>query len=134
MLARLWRLAAGAVLALAVMVTFSLLVPGGNGALAQEVRSAPGAVLRGLDKLAGQSRDLELQVGASAMLGTLRVTLAECRYPPDNPSGEAYAWVTILDERRGEVLFDGWMVATSPALHALDHARYDVWVLTCKTS
>ncbi|MGB0800115.1 MAG: DUF2155 domain-containing protein, partial [Planktomarina sp.] len=28
----------------------------------------------------------------------------------------------------------GWMVASSPALNALEHPRYDIWVLRCKTS
>jgi hypothetical protein len=28
-------------------------------------------------------------------------------------------------------VFSGWMVASSPALSALDHPRYDVWVLNC---
>ncbi len=103
-------------------------------AAAQEVRSAQGALLRGLDKVAGTSRDLDLQVGASVDLGNLRVTLAECRYPAANPASDAFAWVTVYDERHSSVLFDGWMVASSPGLHALDHARYDVWVLACKTS
>ena len=30
--------------------------------------------------------------------------------------------------------FAGWMIADSPALNALDHPRYDVWVLRCITS
>ncbi len=103
-------------------------------AAAQEVVSAPGAVLRGLDKVAGASRDMELRVGETAELGRLSVTLAECRYPPADPASEAFAWITVRDDAREQVLFDGWMIASSPALHALDHARYDVWVLTCITS
>jgi hypothetical protein len=30
-------------------------------------------------------------------------------------------------------VFSGWMIADSPALSALDHARYDVWILRCLT-
>jgi len=30
-------------------------------------------------------------------------------------------------------VFKGWMIASSPALNALDHPRYDVWVLRCIT-
>ena len=30
-----------------------------------------------------------------------------------------------------ETLFEGWMIASSPALMALDHPRYDVWALRC---
>ncbi|MFT5180431.1 MAG: hypothetical protein ACI8S3_000304, partial [Alphaproteobacteria bacterium] len=28
-------------------------------------------------------------------------------------------------------LFSGWMFASSPALSALEHAVYDVWVVDC---
>ena len=29
-------------------------------------------------------------------------------------------------------VFSGWMFASSPALSALEHAVYDVWVLDCR--
>ena len=30
------------------------------------------------------------------------------------------------------VLFSGWMFASSPALSALEHPVYDVWVIDCQ--
>ncbi|MEM8579848.1 MAG: DUF2155 domain-containing protein, partial [Pseudomonadota bacterium] len=38
---------------------------------------------------------------------------------------------TISDPRYSQTLFEGWMLASSPALMALDHPRYDVWVTAC---
>ena len=67
-------------------------------------------------------------------VGRIEVTLGDCRYPEDNPTGEGYAWLTIRDPGRETVLFDGWMSASSPALNALDHPRYDVWVIRCTTA
>ena len=29
--------------------------------------------------------------------------------------------------------FHGWMIASSPALSALEHSRYDVWVIRCRS-
>lgn len=100
----------------------------------ERVLTGNGAVLRGLDKVAGTSHDIRLMNGESDMIGHLRVTMAECRYPDDNPTGEAYAWIEVQDTRANTGLFAGWMIATSPALSALDHARYDLWVLSCITS
>ena len=57
----------------------------------EQVLSADGAVLRGLDKVAGTSRDMRLMNGESDMIGHLQVTMSDCRYPEDNPMGEAYA-------------------------------------------
>ena len=61
----------------------------------------------------------------------LTITLDGCRYNPENPAAEAYAHLTVRDANMSEPVFDGWMVASSPALSALDHPRYDVWVLRC---
>ncbi|MDA5555226.1 DUF2155 domain-containing protein [Shimia sp. MMG029] len=93
------------------------------------------AMLRGLDKLTGQVADFELQNGYSVNFGTLRVDMAQCRHPSENPTGEAYAFVSVFEDKgAGENLFQGWMIASSPALSALDHPRYDVWVLRCKAA
>lgn len=64
----------------------------------------------------------------------LDVTLSDCRYPTDNPTGDAFAFVTVREKADPAIWFEGWMIASSPALSALDHSRYDVWVLRCITS
>ncbi len=92
---------------------------------------AEGALLRGLDRVSGELTDLTVSNGDSHRFGPLEVTLGECRYPVDNPSGDAYAYLVIRDEVSDAPLFEGWMIASSPALSAMDHRRYDVWVLRC---
>lgn len=98
-----------------------------------EVTQGTGAVLKGLDKLSGVAEDLVLKSGDTVELGWLQVKLGECRYPVDNPSGDAYAWVEIREDGAAAPVFEGWMIASSPALNALDHARFDVWVIRCTT-
>jgi hypothetical protein len=102
-------------------------VPG----LAQEHAEAPAGVLRWLDKLSGESGDMELSRGQSASNGRLTVQLDACRYPADNPMADAQAHLTVVDSTVAEPVFSGWMLASAPALSALDHPRYDVWVLRC---
>ena len=99
-----------------------------------KAQAANGVMLRGLDKVSGDVSELDLAIGETANVGRIEVTLGECRYPEDNPTGEGYAWLTIRDPGRETVLFDGWMSASSPALNALDHPRYDVWVIRCTTA
>lgn len=93
-----------------------------------------GAILRGLDRISGDVADLSLVIGSGATLGRMRVTLRQCRYPVDNPSGDAFAYMDIVDTKTDIPVFAGWMIASSPALNALDHPRYDLWVLRCTTS
>ena len=62
--------------------------------------------------------------------GRIVIHVRECRYPSDDPASDAFAYVEILDQQ-GNALFAGWMIASAPALSALEHPRYDVWVLRC---
>ena len=102
-------------------------------ATAQQVAGAEGAVLRWLDKTTGETADIELSRGQTAQSGRLTILMDECRYPVDNPASNAFAHLTITESGRDGVVFSGWMVAASPALSALEHPRYDVWVLRCLT-
>lgn len=96
-----------------------------------EVVSSDGALLRGLDTMTGQLTDIEVAIGQTVVFKRLEITLGDCRYPKDNPASDAFAYVTIRDIREQQPRFEGWMVASSPALSAMDHPRYDVWVLRC---
>jgi hypothetical protein len=98
------------------------------------VAASGGALLRGLDKVSGVVTDLDLSVGETVRLGRLSVTLGECRYPVEDPSGDAFAFLRIEAEGLTGPAFEGWMIASSPALSALDHPRYDVWVMRCRSS
>jgi hypothetical protein len=93
-----------------------------------------GAVLRGLDKVSGAVIDLAVPTGATEQIFGLDVGVSECRYPDGNPAGDAYAYLVIRAQGVEGAIFTGWMIASAPALNALDHARYDVWVLRCITS
>jgi hypothetical protein len=83
-------------------------------------------ILRGIDKLDGTADDIVVEAGVPQRFGLLDIELKECRYPEDNPTGEAFAYLVLREA--DEVIFSGWMVASSPALNALDHQRYDIWV------
>jgi hypothetical protein len=94
-------------------------------------RQAAGFVyLRGLDTLNGTAEDIDVGVGQTIRFGHLEITAEACRLSGED-GGDAYALLRIRDIRETELRFAGWMFASSPALSALDHPRYDVWVLSC---
>lgn len=114
------------------MKAFALVVAlAATGAGAQEFTDSTGGILRWLDKLTGATGDIELLRGQSAIAGRLTIQLDSCRYPTGNPASDATAHLTIIDPELPDTAFSGWMLASSPALSALDHPRYDVWVLRC---
>ena len=109
-----------------------VLVAGMALAANSQVVVATGGVLRMLDRLTGTVTDYDLAPGQKQVVGRLTLRLDECRYRADSPLADAFAHVTILDSGLIDPVFHGWMVASSPALSALDHPRYDVWVLHCE--
>ncbi len=94
-------------------------------------------VLRGLDKVTGRATDINAPAGVPVNFGTLIMTARFCyTVPPEEPP-ETTAFLQIDEAaKKGEPakrLFSGWMFASTPALNALEHPVYDVWVITCKT-
>lgn len=107
------------------------LVLAATSAPAAEFDEAPGAQLRVLDKLTAKVEDVTIARGQSQAFGRMTVQLDACRYPAGNQVAEALAHLTILNQGMEKPSFAGWMVASSPALSALDDPRYDVWVIRC---
>ena len=95
------------------------------------------AILQGLDKVTGRVVTIESPVGAPVHFGTLEIIVRTCRKRPPEELPESAAFLDIWELRSGEAaasLFRGWMFASSPALSALEHPVYDIWVLDCESS
>ncbi len=95
------------------------------------------AVLQGLDKVTARISTIEAPLGRTVVFGTLRITAHAChKRPPEEPP-ESSAFLDIVDVKPGQPpapLFTGWMFASSPALSALEHPVYDVWVIDCSAA
>ncbi|MBP7001095.1 DUF2155 domain-containing protein [Amaricoccus sp.] len=107
-------------------------VVGGQIANSQDTVPARRVTLRALDTLNGRTEDITMEVGDMVRFGQLEILFESCRVPREAPESDAYAFLKIRDVREAEPRFSGWMFASSPALSALDHPRYDVWVLGCE--
>lgn len=97
----------------------------------------PAAKLQGLDKITARTSTFTIPVGATKSLGGLRITLRACKENPPIEPPEAAAFLEISETKPGEQeekVFSGWMFASSPALSAMEHPIYDVWVLGCAAS
>jgi hypothetical protein len=124
-------------------------VEGGN-----RLQQAGGVKMRALDKITGNSTDINAKVGQSVNHGRIKVTVRACYQssPQDAPEAAAFLEIystappkeqktTDASMHRGAqpigpdgLLFSGWMYASSPGLSALEHPTYDVWVISCSTS
>ncbi len=118
-----------------VLVLLFLTLPS-SAALAQRT-GVSGVLLRGLDKITARITTFQAPLDDEVSFGTLRIRAQTCRKRPPEETPEVAVFLEIDEERPGEEgrlpLFSGWMFASSPALSALEHPVYDVWVIDCST-
>ncbi|MDB5600814.1 MAG: hypothetical protein JWN71_2858, partial [Xanthobacteraceae bacterium] len=92
-------------------------------------------VFAGLDKITGRITSFDVAIGETVQFGALQLTPRACytRPPTENTNTDAFVEVDEVT-LQGEVrrIFTGWMFASSPGLHAVEHPIYDVWLTDCK--
>jgi len=122
-----------ALFALAAAVGASAAVP----AAAQPVAN-PIARFAGLDKITARITEFDVYIGETVLFGALELTPRACYNRPATETLQRTSAFLEVDQRSlngtTQRIFTGWMFADSPALNAIDHAVYDVWLLECRTS
>ena len=97
------------------------------------------ALLQGLDKVTARVSPLEAPLDQPIRFGRLEITVRACRETPPTEPPESAAFLEIrelppVSEEAADPiqLFSGRMFASSPALSALVHPVYDLWVVNCE--
>ena len=124
---RAWTISTGAVVA-------AILALSPGVASADRIKN-PTAVYSGLDKNTGRTVSFEVAVDETVQFGALQMTPRVCysRPPTENPNTTAFVEVDeITLESKYHRVFSGWMFASSPGLHGLEHPVYDIWLIECK--
>ena len=120
-----------------------IIEPGQQNPLPPRTR-AQYAVLEALDKVTAQSIRFAAPVGQAVRFENLIFTVRACEATAtDVAAPEAAAFVEVISQppdRPGvstppaRQVFRGWMFASTPALHPLEHPVYDAWVIACSTT
>jgi hypothetical protein len=94
------------------------------------------AVFSGLDKITGRIISFDAAIGETVQFGALQVTARACYTRPPTEATNTDAFVDVDEVTlKGEIkrIFTGWMFASSPGLHAVEHPIYDVWLTDCSS-
>ena len=123
-----------AVWALALVLAGILVLNLAPAPAVAESRVVPAAILQGLDKTTARVSTIVAPIGAVTRFGSLEIVARACHKKPPTETPESTAFLEIVDVRPDSPavrIFTGWMFASSPALSALEHPVYDVWVIDC---
>ncbi|MEP3278521.1 MAG: DUF2155 domain-containing protein [Stappiaceae bacterium] len=97
----------------------------------------PVAEFAGLDKITGRIISFDVYMDETVQFGALQVTPRVCNSRPPTETPQTTGFIEVDEvtlENEVQSIFSGWMFAASPALHAVEHSIYDVWLTDCKTT
>ncbi|MDB5491942.1 MAG: hypothetical protein JWO78_1791 [Micavibrio sp.] len=101
---------------------------------APKMTDEPVVKLQSLDKVTARTMTFEVKVGTTVKFGPIYIKVQACRKAPPIAAPESAAFLQIWEVTKKDEskwIYSGWMFASSPALSAMDHPIYDVWVLDC---
>lgn len=120
-----------------IRVLFFALAALGAAPVAAETIGNPVAAFSGLDKITGRVTNFDVYIDETVQFGALQITPRACYSRPPTETQRTSVFLEVDQvSLKGSVtrIFTGWMFADSPALNAIDHAVYDIWLLDCKKS
>ena len=118
--------------AAAVAATLLVLSPAKAETIANPVAS-----FSGLDKITGRITKFDVYIDETVQFGALQITPRVCYTRPPTETQRTSVFLEVDQvSLKGQItrIFTGWMFADSPALNAIDHAVYDIWLDDCKQS
>lgn len=98
------------------------------------------AILQAVDKTTAETLRFEAKVGEPVRYKGLVLTVHACEgAAADEGFTDSIAHVDVqaqpeaLARQQARIVFRGWLFASSPGLHPVEHPLYDVWLIACKT-
>lgn len=103
-------------------------------ALAETIAN-PIAAFSGLDKITGRITNFDVYINETVQFGALQLTPRACYTRPATETQRTSVFLEVdqVSLKGGtQRVFTGWMFADSPALNAIDHPVYDIWLVDCR--
>lgn len=99
-------------------------------------------ILQTLDKVTARTHTVTVPVGKPTAVGPLFIDVKSCQKTPPTETPESAVFMQIWEakpksqqkdstKQESQWVFSGWMFASSPALSAMNHPIYDVWLKEC---
>ncbi len=96
--------------------------------------SANTARMQAMDKITGRVSEIDVPVNGIANFGSFSILVRKCVTKSPEETPENTAFVDVVDNYKTDEpvnIFKGWMFSSTPALNAVEHPIYDVWLLKC---
>ncbi len=95
------------------------------------------AHLQAMDKITGRVSEIDVPVNGLANFGTFSILVRKCVTKSAEETPENTAFIDVVDNYQTANpvnISKGWMFSSTPALNAVEHPIYDIWLLKCYNS
>ncbi len=92
------------------------------------------AQMQAMDKITGRVSVINVPVNSEVKFGSFSIVVRDCKTRSPEETPENFAFVDVVDTNTNSDkvnIFKGWMLSSTPALNAIEHPVYDVWLLKC---
>ena len=87
-----------------------------------------------LDKITAKVEKVDIYKGESFEIGSLKIEIFACYTRPPEEIPEDFVLLKIYDLIKKDdlkLIYQGWMISSSPSTTSLEHPIYDVWLIDC---
>ena len=90
-----------------------------------------------LDKITSKVKAVNINVNKKLIFESLIIEIYACFKNPPEYVPENFVLLKIYDKQNlldDYLIYQGWMISSSPAVTPLEHPIYDLWLKDCKVS
>ena len=88
-----------------------------------------------LDKITTKVTSFEVDVNNNVLFESLNIEIYACHTNPPEEIPENFVLLKVFDNinlENSKLIYQGWMISSSPAATPLEHPIYDLWLKDCK--
>ena len=89
----------------------------------------------GLDKITAKTSEIIINIGEKKLFGSLEIKVLKCGKISSENKDDNVAYLQIKDltdnENEKIFIFNGWTFSSSPSMAPIDHAIYDLQLVSC---
>ena len=89
----------------------------------------------GLDKITAKSSELKIKIGETKKFEMLEIKALKCGIDKSANKTDFVAYIQVKDisdsQEEKIFIFNGWTFSANPSLTPIDHAIYDIWLISC---
>ena len=93
------------------------------------------AEIKILDKITAKVKTYEIKINNFIQTDSIKIEIYACYTNPSEEIPEDYVLLKVFDYMNLEgdkLIYQGWMISSSPSSTPLEHPIYDLWLNDCK--